>query len=434
MKDRTSQGIALHVFGSFMLVSLFGFLTVESLSYFSGWSCFSSLLALILALLGINSILAGNVGLLLGSRRSGNLFLTVLAALLLILSPVIVIMGAFIPTTLGVMVIHMGLFSILVSLPLPHLGLGGKWPAVAAIFIGGVFALNLLMYVMIFTVSIYMPLQLGMITVFFLMNGIAAISSYSSYRKKMKNRSLDDSLFPEGMGIMSPKGQSSLGTVQKQMPPPPAPVKRERKDEEVKFPFTEIPGMDPFAFRREARTDVRTPPGKAAPLSSGFKVIATEYDEPEKPREKPKPADKERKSVYYRKPPSVDDLFKDLDIPKDERKDSPGVESGPVGSAEKEVDEARVLADDIDLDLDDVFIDGEDLYEILRIPRFSNLQRIKKAYRKRAMMYHPDLNPGIGPEYEKMIEEEMRKINLAKEILLSADKKYLYDSALKQLE
>ena len=105
-----------------------------------------------------------------------------------------------------------------------------------------------------------------------------------------------------------------------------------------------------------------------------------------------------------------------------------------MGSAEKEVDEARVLADDIDLDLDDVFIDGEDLYEILRIPRFSNLQRIKKAYRKRAMMYHPDLNPGIGPEYEKMIEEEMRKINLAKEILLSTDKKYLYDSALKQLE
>ena len=71
---------------------------------------------------------------------------------------------------------------------------------------------------------------------------------------------------------------------------------------------------------------------------------------------------------------------------------------------------------------------------ILRIPRFSSQQTIRKAYRKRAMMYHPDLNPDIGPEYGKMIEEEMRKINLAKEILLSPDKKYMYDSVLRQMD
>ncbi|MGA1822528.1 MAG: DnaJ domain-containing protein [Thermoplasmatota archaeon] len=433
MKDRTSQGIALHIIGSFMLVALSGLLAVESLTEFSGMSCFSVLIMLTIGVFGINSLLGGNIVLLLSARKSGNLFLTVLAAVLYVLSPVVLIGGVFVPYPVGAVIISLGLFSALVSLPLPHLRFGGRWPAVIAMILAGIATLYVMIWIIFLTVSVFMPILFMLLASYFLLNGIASILSYISYRRIMRDRPIDDSLFPDGMGILSPKSPSSMGAVKKEVRPAPPPPRKAKKDEDVRFPFTEVPGMEPFAFKREPPPAEARQPAKAAPLSSGFRVIAAETDETEKPREEPIGREEKRKrTVYYRKPPSIEDLFRDLDIPEGPRKSGPGPDSGE--DREKDEEEARVLADDIDLDLDDVFIDGEDLYEILRIPRFSNQQAVRKAYRKRAMMYHPDLNPGIGPEYAKMIEEEMRKINLAKEVLLSADRKDLYDSVLRQVD
>ena len=49
-----------------------------------------------------------------------------------------------------------------------------------------------------------------------------------------------------------------------------------------------------------------------------------------------------------------------------------------------------------------------DLYEVLEIEKSATDEEIKKAYRKLAKKYHPDLNPG-----DKSAEEKMKDVNAA---------------------
>ncbi|MBO5096021.1 MAG: DnaJ domain-containing protein [Bacilli bacterium] len=51
----------------------------------------------------------------------------------------------------------------------------------------------------------------------------------------------------------------------------------------------------------------------------------------------------------------------------------------------------------------------ENYYEILVISNNASIEEIKKAYRKLAMQYHPDLNPSVDTE------NQMKKINEAYE-------------------
>ncbi|HBH1935788.1 TPA: DnaJ domain-containing protein, partial [Clostridioides difficile] len=53
-----------------------------------------------------------------------------------------------------------------------------------------------------------------------------------------------------------------------------------------------------------------------------------------------------------------------------------------------------------------------DYYEVLGISKGAEAQEIKKAYRKLAMKYHPDRNPG-----DKEAEEKFKEINEAYEVL-----------------
>ena len=64
----------------------------------------------------------------------------------------------------------------------------------------------------------------------------------------------------------------------------------------------------------------------------------------------------------------------------------------------------------------------ENYYELLGVSREATLEEIKKAYRKQAMKYHPDRNPG-----DKTAEEMMKKVNVAFEVLSDPDKRKSYD-------
>lgn len=63
-----------------------------------------------------------------------------------------------------------------------------------------------------------------------------------------------------------------------------------------------------------------------------------------------------------------------------------------------------------------------DYYEILGVQRGADDQTIKSAYRKLAMKYHPDKNPG-----DKEAEATFKEINEAYEVLSDSEKRQRYD-------
>ena len=63
-----------------------------------------------------------------------------------------------------------------------------------------------------------------------------------------------------------------------------------------------------------------------------------------------------------------------------------------------------------------------DFYEILGVSKSASADEIKKAYRKTAMQFHPDRNPG-----DKAAEEKFKEAAEAYEVLSDASKKKRYD-------
>ena len=63
----------------------------------------------------------------------------------------------------------------------------------------------------------------------------------------------------------------------------------------------------------------------------------------------------------------------------------------------------------------------QDYYQILGVPRDAEKSDIKKAYRKLARRYHPDVNS------EADAEDKFKEVNEAYEVLKDSDKRQAYD-------
>ena len=67
-------------------------------------------------------------------------------------------------------------------------------------------------------------------------------------------------------------------------------------------------------------------------------------------------------------------------------------------------------------------MEKRDYYEVLEVTKTSTVEAIKKAYRKKAIQYHPDKNPG-----DKTAEDKFKEAAEAYGVLSDPDKRARYD-------
>ena len=64
----------------------------------------------------------------------------------------------------------------------------------------------------------------------------------------------------------------------------------------------------------------------------------------------------------------------------------------------------------------------KDYYAILGVKKTATAEEIRKAFRKLARKYHPDVNPG-----DKKAEEKFKELSEANDVLSDEKKRRIYD-------
>src|SRR5512133_4194281 len=64
----------------------------------------------------------------------------------------------------------------------------------------------------------------------------------------------------------------------------------------------------------------------------------------------------------------------------------------------------------------------KDYYELLGVKKSASTEDVRKAFRKLARKYHPDVNPG-----DKSAEEKFKAISEANDVLSDPKKRKMYD-------
>ena len=383
MADRLRQGIYLHLIGYLMLLLLV-ICTYILFNLQSGASgCF--LILFIFALLVLSGLLifGGLILLFIGGDRLLKT-LVVISSVSILMSPLFLLYAVRLLFPLSAYGVTIFIFVFLSSLVLPYLKLAHWFFGTLAIIFAMASSLFVATSVLFSGVSMNVSIGIGLFLMFFVM--LVFSTAMSLRRQKSGDRGGREEI-PEGGEARYRSPAEDREKPPRSAPPP------DLVPENISEPGSAASKKD------EGRSSVK----REIPRRKGGDV------KPGRPRS--------RQFGSF----AVEEILREFDL----------VGDGSVEDREPETEEVEDMPEE-ELELRSPLIDGETLYDILRIPRYSDRATIRKGYRKRALMYHPDLNPKVGPEYSRMMEEEMRKINLAKDILKFPGKKKAYDRMLKE--
>ena len=104
--------------------------------------------------------------------------------------------------------------------------------------------------------------------------------------------------------------------------------------------------------------------------------------------------------------------------------------AGTVLNSKKVKCECEVKPDNTSSQTKPLTILPETHYNTLELPRYATSEQIKKNYRKKAKIYHPDRNIDKSEKEKKRHEEMFYKISKAYETLSDPDQKNAYNRTL----
>ncbi len=395
MLERLAKGVKNQLIGLNLWVIAFLFIFALTVIPPSIFQFFIAFIIFGLLLVGLVLFVIGLIFIISGSRNLRNKRSSIIGLILLSLSPFIIIGGFFNIPPMNYIIIHIGLWMLLSSFILPYLKIGGLITGLIAMVVETTMLVYTLVVILYGQLGITMPVLMSLIGGYFLFLELSIILSYL----KVKNIQAEIQLVERESGY--------------------------RTGLDVVRPAKAVNAPDPSASR--------------ARVMGGSEFRVVELEVPGRTHDTPRAKDPQRvrrsreraPTPSPRKGPVVGRVLDLEDAMKRARSTPRGVRDEPP-KAPPSKDEKYTVEDEeeIDLSFEDLYIDGQTLYEILKIEITASSIEVHKAYRKRAVLFHPDKNREMGPRYAETIGREMRKINTAKDILRDPAKRSVYDRML----
>ncbi|MFW3146208.1 MAG: DnaJ domain-containing protein [Thermoplasmatota archaeon] len=331
-------------------------------------------LMIILSAVGLIMFITGLVFLLIGSKEVSNITMTFISLLAIILAPFIMMGGFLSLPPVNYILIMFGLWTLFGSVILPYIKLGGWLTGTISLIFQTIFVSYFLIAVLYGSeMNVDMVLSTSLLGGYFVFLEISMVIGYVRVRGMRKRLEVVEA---------PPSGAIELDLV---------PVQRK-----------ETASLNPDRKKE-------------------FKVLGVE--------EGRSSAAKGDEKELFADVPAFERLRRE--IPKKEPVVGRAVDFDRLLHWKPKEERYTVEEEqEIEITWEDLFIDGQDLYQVLKVERNVSSREIRKAYRKRALLFHPDKNRDMGPLYADTIGREMIKLNKAKEILLDPARRSLYDEML----